>query len=811
MTAVENKIINYDAFLALFPEKPRSKASNGWLVLCPAHADHSPSLWVRPSDNPDFIATWDCQAGSCTREDVLKALNLTWDDVITNTPRSEGIDNGKARNSGTPTPETGNSDSKTAEGTVPPPPKPSETPGTGITLKALADAKHLPIDFLKSLGISESKMAGVPFVKIPYHLEDGTEMAMRFRLALSGDCRFKWRKGDQPLPYGLNKLDLARKAGWILIVEGESDCWTAWFNGIPAIGAPGKGIWPAKWGEYLAGLDVYLWQEPDAQDFILRVLESTPRLLYITAPEGIKDISEAHIQGINLPVWLEKLKSKAERGQELKARIANAQLASVYESAKAVIEADDPLEFVKNAIRDMGYGGDLKPVLITYLAATSRLLEMRPGTMMVHLLLMGPPSAGKSYTVGQVLKLLPPSAYHIIDAGSPRVLIYDSADLRHKVVIFSEADSLPAGEDNPAASAIRNMLQDHHLHYQVTIRDAETGDFTIRDVDKPGPTVLITTSTKSLGTQFMTRVFTLEVSDSEEQIRAALETQAALETEGGKSPDHSLESFQLYLQLKAPIKVLVPFAKELVQAMWKMVTAPRILRDFARLMSLIKSLALIRQYHRNIDSQGQIIATLEDYQTVRELVNTMYIDSSSGETSEVRTLVEVVIKLDAERKENERITATKLKDCLGISKAAVSRRANKAIKQEWIINKETRKGYPADYVPGDPMPESEGLPTLADLTRFTVSTVLHPPKQSETPPLGSKMGDRSTVSPLTEDDVPSLAKYSQSFENRFKPVEHMRLCSICNRLTMQRLVSENPECWRCLDCQDVNENPRGAL
>lgn len=108
--------------------------------------------------------------------------------------------------------------------------------------------------------------------------------------------------------------------------------------------------------------------------------------------------------------------------------------------------------------------------------------------MPVHLLLMGQSSTGKNYTVGRILLLLPSEAYHIIDAGSPRVLIYDDIELKHKVLVFSEADSLPAGEDNPAASAIRNLLQDHYLHYAVTVRDPFTGNYTVKKVDKPGPT-----------------------------------------------------------------------------------------------------------------------------------------------------------------------------------------------------------------------------------------------------------------------------------------------------------------------------------
>ncbi len=194
-----------------------------------------------------------------------------------------------------------------------------------------------------------------------------------------------------------------------------------------------------------------------------------------------------------------------------------------------MLEADDPLELIRGAIVERGYGGDLQPALITYLAATGRVLAMRHGAMPVHLLLIGPPSAGKSFTLQTVLALLPADAYHVIDAGSPRVMIYDDADLEHRVVVFGEADSLPAGEDNPAASAVRNVMTDHYLHYATTVRDPDTGDFTVREVEKPGPTTLITTAVKRLGPQLDSRLFILEVPDDQKQIAAALHMQAALE------------------------------------------------------------------------------------------------------------------------------------------------------------------------------------------------------------------------------------------------------------------------------------------
>ncbi len=56
-----------------------------------------------------------------------------------------------------------------------------------------------------------------------------------------------------------------REAGWVLIVEGESDCWTGWHYGLPVVGVPGKVNWKPQMAKQLEGLDVYIWQEPDAE------------------------------------------------------------------------------------------------------------------------------------------------------------------------------------------------------------------------------------------------------------------------------------------------------------------------------------------------------------------------------------------------------------------------------------------------------------------------------------------------------------------------------------------------------------------
>jgi hypothetical protein len=356
--------------------------------------------------------------------------------------------------------------------------------------------------------------------------------------------------------------------------------------------------------------------------------------------------------------------------------------------------------------------------------------------MPVHLLLVGPPAAGKSYTLKIVLSLLPPAAYHEIDAGSPRVLIYDHEDLRHRIVIFGEADSLPAGEDNPAASAIRNLLQEHQLKYKVAVKDPEQGRYQVQEIVKYGPTVLITTAVRRLGAQLDSRLFSLEVPDDPTQVRHALATQAAIETNGTKEPDASLIAFQAYLQVRAPWDVCVPYAPRLSQEIGRSPVASRVNRDFSRLLSLIKAVALIRHRHRQMDSEGRIVAEVADYATVYSLVKSMYESTVTGVTEGVREVVKAVNVLVGAGPVS--ITQTRLASHLKISKMAVNRRVRVALEQGWLINDETRVGRPHRLKIGEPLPDPAGLPHPDSML---ASNGVTPPTDDETVPASVPAGE----------------------------------------------------------------------
>lgn len=688
--------------------------SNRYTLHCPAHSDKSPSLSLTVAENGKILLK---DFGNCEQSAVIGKL------------RDMGLWHGD--NASAPHPAF----------------------ASGLTLQQYADAKKLPVEFLHSIRVSEQKRHGTPVLRVSYLDENGGEIAVRYRLALQGGSRFIWRKGDKPALYGLWRLIAIRRAGWVILVEGESDCHTLWHYNLPALGVPGNQNWRSEWRKHLDALTVYVWQEPGAADFAKRIGRDAPALRLIPAPEGIKDPSAAHLQGIEIPAWLEALKANALSFADIVNDETQKRLAELEAQAARVLAHPDPLELVQDEIRKIGYGGDISPALVVYLAATSRVLEFRKGSMPAHTILLGGASAGKSHTINTVRQLFSADAFHTIDAGSPRALIYDQADLRHRVVVFAEADSIPNDEDNPAASAIRNLLAEGALHYSVVVRDEESGEFVTKEIDKPGPTVLLTTATRRLGEQLMTRLFTLEISDDADKVRAALKTQARIELEGAHEPDAALIAFQAYLQVRAPFRVYVPFADALADEIGKSITASRILRDYARLLSLIKAIAVIRHRKRETDATGRIVAQIEDYATTRELVNQMYVDSASGAGARVRQVVATVAELRAQDKDKF-VDVSRIAKELGVSNPSASRYIKSALRAGWLVNHEQRKGFPFQLDLGDSMPGADGLPEAAVLQAgvsvFQVfQTAPKNLKQSESPILSGDSGGCFSVSAKT--------------------------------------------------------------
>jgi hypothetical protein len=267
--------------------------------------------------------------------------------------------------------------------------------------------KKLPEDFLRVLRLRDVSYLDKPAVRIPYPDEDGQEVAVRFRTSLEGTEKFRWRSGDKPLPYGLRLLEEARKAGYVVLVEGESDCHTLWCHEIPALGIPGASNWRDEWATYLDGIEkVYVVIEPDQGGDTLRekLISCAPirERLHLLELGDHKDPSALHLTDPDR--FMERFGVALEKAKpwvELERAEAEATAQEAWEQCKELAKAPNILERFAAELAQSGVAGESRIAKLLYLAVTSRLLQ-RP----VSIALKGPSSGGKSHVVERVLSFV---------------------------------------------------------------------------------------------------------------------------------------------------------------------------------------------------------------------------------------------------------------------------------------------------------------------------------------------------------------------------------------------------------------------
>ena len=168
----------------------------------------------------------------------------------------------------------------------------------GLTVEGYAEAKKLPLNFLKKLGLKNASWRGTPVVVIPYGDASGEEACVRIRAAMDGDRRFFWKTGAKAIPYGLWRKKQQRTK-YMVLAEGESDCHSLWMHRLPALGLPGANSWKEEWAQYLDRFErIYVVLEPDRGGAaVLKWLgDSTIRdRVRLVRLDGVKDTSELYL------------------------------------------------------------------------------------------------------------------------------------------------------------------------------------------------------------------------------------------------------------------------------------------------------------------------------------------------------------------------------------------------------------------------------------------------------------------------------------------------------------------------------------
>ena len=591
------------------------------------------------------------------------------------------------------------------------------------TLANYAEMLQVPEETLRQWGLTDSKKgARLAGVVIPYYDGSGECRANRVRIALRGRDRFRWRSGAKPCLYGLNLLDNTRDD--VIFVEGESDCHCLWFEGFNAVGLPGAKNWnEARDAEHFDGFKrIYIIVEPDqGGDGVLAwIRRSRIRdLVYLVRmPDGFKDPADLYRD--NQGEFATRMEKALADATAWTAYAANSNIEAKTEAKEKTGDLLDCKDIPAEAARQchrLGVVGEDRLIKLIYLTATSRIRDR-----IVSLVIKGPSSSGKSFLVAITLQLLPDDAYLARSSMSERALVYSEEELSHKHLVIFEA----AGIDKRFLNyIIRSLLSEGRLVYE-TVEKGPDGRMRARKIEREGPTGMILTTTElAIHPENETRMLSVTVNDTSEQTKAVLKRIA----EGARdridlSRWHALGRYLAF----GGTDVVVPYAVKLAEMIEP--RAVRLRRDFATVLVLVETNALLHQHSRERDEAGRVIASLEDYATVRDLVNDLISESVEAtvpkRVREVHSMVGDLLKpgaggrllgdirktsvVEHEADGTAWVRVRTIAATLDIERVTAWRAVREAIRRGYLRNlAEGRQGVAARITLGDPIPEEAPL------------------------------------------------------------------------------------------------------
>jgi DNA primase catalytic core len=266
--------------------------------------------------------------------------------------------------------------------------------------------------------------------------------------------------------------------------------------------------------------------------------------------------------------------------------------------ALSLLRAPDLMERILQDFEALGVVGEEPNKLTGYLAAVSRLLD-RP----LALLIQSASAAGKSSLMDAVLDLVPEEDVVRYSAMSGQSVFYmGDKGLSHKILAIAEEEGA-----KQASYALKLLQSEGRVTMASTGKNPTTGMLETHDYTVEGPVMLFLTSTAiDLDEELLNRCMVLTVNESREQTRAIHALQRNRETLEGlvarTERDRLLKRHRNAQRLLKPLHVVNPYASQL--SFRDDQTRSR--RDHVKYLTLIRSIALLHQYQRNLKTHGDL-------------------------------------------------------------------------------------------------------------------------------------------------------------------------------------------------------------
>jgi DNA primase catalytic core len=316
---------------------------------------------------------------------------------------------------------------------------------------------------------------------------------------------------------------------------------------------------------------------------------------------------------------------------------------------KAALELLTDTSLLSRLLADLdicGVVGEETNKLVGYLAATSRKLD-KPLAVMIQ----SSSAAGKSSLMDAILQLFPDEHQVKYSAMTGQSLFYmGETNLKHKILAIAEEE----GAEN-ASYALKLLQSEGEVSIASTGKNPTTGNLETQQYKVEGPVMLMMTTTAiDIDEELLNRCLVLTVNESREQTEEIHRKQRQSQTLEGLLQQQDKKALitlhQNAQRLLRPLLVANPYAEQLTFLSDK----TRTRRDHMKYLTLIRSIALLHQYQREIKRVAHNNQELEyievepsDIATANKLAHEVLgrsLDELPPQTRKLLTLVDDMVK-----------------------------------------------------------------------------------------------------------------------------------------------------------------------
>jgi hypothetical protein len=302
--------------------------------------------------------------------------------------------------------------------------------------------------------------------------------------------------------------------------------------------------------------------------------------------------------------------------QEEACALLNQMPPDIRDEAGAMLTDPLLIKVVIDDVATLGVAGERELVATVFLLGVSRLLG-RPLAAIVQ----GPSSSGKSYLIEKRATCFPPEAVIHATQMTPQALFHmRPGTLAHRFIVGGERSRVEDDERAEATRALREMLSAGKLTKLMPVK-VEGGPIETVQIEQDGPIAYIesTTLTKVFD-EDANRCIMLHTDEQPEQTRRIIRKLSAAYrgATGAEATDRTIQRHHALQRMLEQLPVVIPYAECLGELF--LGDRVEVRRAFPQLMSMVQAVALLYQRQRKRDSNGQLLATADDYQLARHLL-----------------------------------------------------------------------------------------------------------------------------------------------------------------------------------------------